>query len=85
MVSKIYYLSGECYVLAHYCVSRYFLTKRSQRSVSRQHQQQEGVEEEDFNPLEEEEEEEARGGREPGHTCLYLGSVNVGNCGEVDR
>ena len=54
---------------------RNFLTKRSK--------QQTMSAEQEFNPLEEEEVEEAAA--RAGHTCLYVGSAEVGSRGDFDR
>ena len=39
---------------------------------------------EDYNPLEDSDDEDG-GQVRTGHTCLYIGSVNVGNSGDFDR
>ena len=39
----------------------------------------------DYNPLEDSDEEENEKVRTTGHSCLYIGSVNVGNSGDFDR
>ena len=39
---------------------------------------------EDYNPLEDSDDEENDKVR-TGHSCLYIGSVNVGNSGDFDR
>jgi len=56
---------------------RYFFIKRGRGNIT-------GINaDEDFNPLEDEEEDMLTS--RPGYSCLYLGSVNVGSCGDVDR
>ena len=55
---------------------RNYLTKRSVRNNS------DDVDEE-FNPLEDSDDESSE--RRTGHSCLYLGSVNVGSSGDFDR
>ena len=39
--------------------------------------------EEDFNPLEDDESDDWSARQNQGYSCLYLGSVNVGDTGEV--
>ena len=56
---------------------KYFFTKRG-NSLGKRLQDTD-----DFNPLDDE--EDGYDSIRPGYTCLYLGSVNVGNCGDVDR
>ena len=56
---------------------RNFLTKRSKQQPMTASAEQE------FNPLEEEEVEEAAA--RAGHTCLYVGSAEVGSRGDFDR
>ena len=56
---------------------KYFFTKRGKCM-----RKKEDVDEV-FNPLEDDDEDMQN--IRPGFTCLYLGSVNVGPCGDVDR
>ena len=55
---------------------KYFFTKRGRNTKK-------ANDDEDFNPLDDDE-DEMQSSR-PGYCCLYLGSVNVGSCGDVDK
>ena len=65
-------------IIKSFC-RRNYLTKRGAK-----HKLSQTTDAEDYNPLEDSDDEDNAKLR-TGHSCLYIGSVNVGNSGDFDR